>query len=236
MTVTRHSRRVRESLTPPNETAQSVGSTRDRIISATIDTLRDDGFAATSARSIARHGGFNQALIFYHFGSVFDVLVEALRSVSADRLVQYRKAVVGVPDLRSVLVVAREQYATDVREGYITVLAELVAGASSVPELGPEIVRCMKPWIRFTEESIGRFLAGSPLQELIPLHEAANALLAIYLGMELLDHLDPTVDTATPLFLVAERMLAAVEPLLGRSRSASQRSRRRPRRVDIEGA
>lgn len=225
----------RRATPAPQNGHRTPGSTRDRIIAATIDTLREEGFAGTSARSIARHGSFNQALIFYHFGSVFDALIGALEKVSADRLAQYRSAVVDVPDLRIALTVAREQYATDVREGHITVLAELLAGASSLPKLGPEIVRCMEPWIGFAEESISRFLAGTPLQALIPVREAAHALLAIYLGMELLDHLDPEVDTAAPLFLVADRMLAAVEPFLGLAGNTGDRSSRRPERILIEG-
>jgi AcrR family transcriptional regulator len=226
---------VRGSQLTSPEDRSGVRSTRQRIITATIDTLREEGFAGTSARSIARHGSFNQALIFYHFGSVFDVLISAVERVSADRLAQYRSAVVDVSDLRTALTVAREQYATDVREGHITVLAELLAGASSLPELGPEMVRCMEPWISFAEESISRFLAGTPLQSLIPVREAAHALLAIYLGMELLDHLDPDADTAAPLFLVAERMLAAIEPFLGLAAKTGDRSSRRPVRVLIDG-
>lgn len=208
-----------ESLTMPSRANRSSrhapASTRDRIVAAAIVTLRDEGFAGTSARSIARHGDFNQALIFYHFGSVLDLLITALEQQSTDRLAQYKAAVTDVPDLRSALATARTQYQTDVREGHITVLVELIAGASSVPELGAEIVRCTDPWIAFAEESIRRYLGGTPLESLIPAREAAHALLSIYLGMELLDHLDADADTAGPLFLVAERMLNAVEPFLG---------------------
>ncbi len=213
-----------------------IGSTRERIISAAVATLREEGFAGTSARSIARRGKFNQALIFYHFGTVLDVLVTTLETVSAERLAQYRAAVADVPDLRTALAVAREQYETDVREGHITVLVELVAGASSVPLLGREIVRCMEPWIVFSEESIRRFLGGTPLESLIPAREAAHALLSIYLGMELLDHLDPDADTARPLFVVAERMLNAVEPLLGAGRGSRSARARRPQRVSLDGS
>jgi AcrR family transcriptional regulator len=209
-------------------------STRDRIVAAAAQTLREEGFAGTSARSIARHGGFNQALIFYHFGSVLDLLVAVLETTSADRLAQYRAAIADVPDLRSALTTARQQYAIDVREGHITVLVELVAGASSAPQLGPEIVRCTEPWIGFAEESIARFLGGTPLAAMIPSREAAHALLAIYLGMELLDHLDPDADTAEPLFHVAERMLAAVEPLL--AGATRRRAAGRPRRIPIQSS
>jgi AcrR family transcriptional regulator len=218
------------------EVQPRIGSTRERIISAAVATLREEGFAGTSARSIARRGKFNQALIFYHFGTVLDVLVTTLETVSAERLAQYRAAVADVPDLRTALAMAREQYETDVREGHITVLVELVAGASSVPLLGREIVRCMEPWIVFSEESIRRFLGGTPLESLIPAREAAHALLSIYLGMELLDHLDPDADTARPLFVVAERMLNAVEPLLGAGRGSRSARARRPQRVSLDGS
>jgi AcrR family transcriptional regulator len=206
-------------------------STRDRIITATIATLREEGFAGTSARSIARRGNFNQALIFYHFGSVIDVLVSTLERVSADRLAQYQTALAKVDDLRGALKVAQRQYQADVREGYITVLVELVAGASSVPPLAPEIVRCLDPWLAFTEEQIRRFVGRTPLASLLPPHESAQAVIAVYLGMELLDHLDPEAKTAGPLFLVAERLLRAVDPLLG---SGAKRTARRPRRVAID--
>ena len=235
-TMTRARRRLRPS-NPGSGQDTTVASTPQRIIVATVQTLREEGFAGTSARSIARHGGFNQALIFYHFDSVFDLLIAALETVSADRLAEYRAAIADVPDLRTALSTARRQYRRDVDEGHITVLVELLAGASSAPQLGPEIVRCMEPWITFAEDSIRRFLGGSSLATIIPSREAAHALLAIYLGMELLDHLDPEADTAGPLFLVAERMLRAVERFLGLGpRAATARPSRRPQPVRVDSS
>lgn len=228
--------RRRPRTAAPHHEQPPRGAIRERIIAATVVALREEGFAGASARSIARHGDFNQALIFYHFGSVLDLLVVALERVSGERLAEYRAAVADVPDLRAALATARRQYETDVREGHITVLAELVAGASSVPELGAEIVRCMEPWISFAEASIRRFLGGTPLEKMIPPRAAAHALLAIYLGMELLDHLDPEADTAGPLFLVAERMLDAVEPFIGGRGRGKKAARRRPQRIEVESS
>ena len=37
--------------------------TRDRIVTAALETVRTEGFANTTARAIAAHGGFNQALM-----------------------------------------------------------------------------------------------------------------------------------------------------------------------------
>src|SRR5947208_16019504 len=52
-------------------------ATRKRIVMAAVETLKQEGFAGTSARAVARTGGFNQALVFYHFGSMTELLLAA---------------------------------------------------------------------------------------------------------------------------------------------------------------
>ena len=64
--------------------------TRAALVAAAIATLRDSGFAAASARRIAAEAGCNQALIFYHFGSVTELLLAALDAVSERRMAAYR--------------------------------------------------------------------------------------------------------------------------------------------------
>ena len=78
-------RLVRESgavANPPAKepllTAQPSDETRQHIMAAALDTLREEGIAGTSARSIARNGDFSQAAIFYHFGSVEQLLVDEM--------------------------------------------------------------------------------------------------------------------------------------------------------------
>ncbi|HWF41120.1 MAG TPA: TetR/AcrR family transcriptional regulator, partial [Acidothermaceae bacterium] len=53
-----------------------MSDTRRKLIDGTITTLRDKGIAGTSARVIAATAGVNQALVFYHFGTV-DQLIDA---------------------------------------------------------------------------------------------------------------------------------------------------------------
>ena len=45
------------------------------LIDAAVETLRDHGYAGASARIVADRAGVNQGLIFYHFGSVADLLL-----------------------------------------------------------------------------------------------------------------------------------------------------------------
>jgi len=67
-----------------------VGDTRAALVEAAIAVLRESGFASASARRIAQRAGCNQALVFYHFGSVNDLLIGALEEVSARRMAAYR--------------------------------------------------------------------------------------------------------------------------------------------------
>src|SRR5437868_5766212 len=105
-------------------TAQS-SATRNRMLDAALETLRRDGFARTSARAIARTGNFNQALIFYHFGSVNDLLLAALDGISRERMLRYQEVLPEASGLVELARLARQLYLEDVDSGHSTVLAEL---------------------------------------------------------------------------------------------------------------
>src|SRR3954463_14280312 len=57
---------------------QAPDGTRNQILRAAFDTLEDKGFAAATSRAVAERGGFNQALVFYYFGSMDALLLAAL--------------------------------------------------------------------------------------------------------------------------------------------------------------
>ena len=64
----------RASRTGPAK-ADGAAATRRALVDAAIESLRFDGFAGASARAIATRAGVNPGLIFYHFGSVADLLL-----------------------------------------------------------------------------------------------------------------------------------------------------------------
>src|SRR3954463_3613559 len=53
----------------------AASATRRALVDAAVESLRFDGFAGASARAIAARAGVNPGLIFYHFGSVADLLL-----------------------------------------------------------------------------------------------------------------------------------------------------------------
>jgi len=192
-------------------------STRERIVLAAIEALKSQGFTGASARAIATTGGFNQALVFYHFGTVNDLLLAALDRISGERMARYREAVLEARTLPELVETAERIYREDLESGHITVLAEIISGSSSVPGLGEEIVARMDPWVRFTEQTVQRVLAGSPFEHLVPPQQLAKVIVALYLGLEITTHLEGDRSQATELFETARRLSMTLGPLLGSS-------------------
>ncbi len=194
--------------------AQQGVDTRARMVEAALTTLKSEGFAGTTARAIATRGGFNQALVFYHFGSVKDLLLAALDATSAARMERYEQAVAAASSPEDLLRVAREVYREDLESGHITVLAEMIAGSLNDPDLGPAITARMEPWIDFAQNAIDRVLSQTPLEGLFPTRDLAFALVSFYIGADLLTALDGDRSRAESLFAMADRFLPLMTPLL----------------------
>ena len=195
-------------------------ATRERILQAALRTLATEGFAATSARAIARAGGFTPGVIYYHFEDLHDLLLAALDYTSVKRLARYRAEIEAATSTTDLLRRLRALYAEDVAEGHTSAVQELFAGASSSSRLADGILKQVQPWIEFTEAAVRRLLAGTPLEQVLASHEVARAVVALYLGLEMLTHLDR--DRAQ-----IDALISAVEPpaaLLDQLRSASSPS------------
>lgn len=194
-------------------TAQT--SIRQRIIDAALKTIKEEGFAGTSARAIARRGDFNQALIFYYFGTLNDLLLAALDFTSEQRMTRYRETIAGADTIKKKIEVATELYREDLGSGHITVISEMIAGSLSRPDLGPEVVARMQPWLDFTEEVLAGALEKTALKAMIPPRTAALAIVALYLGIDLLSHLDNDDSRAEALFEMAGRVTPVLELMEG---------------------
>jgi AcrR family transcriptional regulator len=197
--------------TPEDGVSAAFTGTKLQIAEAALQTLKEKGFAGASAREIASTGSFNQALIFYHFGSVQSALLAALDLVSARRMGAYGRAFEKARTLPEVASLARTIYAEDLENGYVTVLGEMVAGGVSDAELGDEVVARLQPWIEMVAGKLRELLAGSPFESMLPAGDMAFAIVALYLGVDMLSHLAGEHARAESLLGLGERYA----PLLG---------------------
>ena len=180
---------------------------------AAIDTLKEHGYSGASARVIAERAGVAQGLVFYHYGSVANLLLAALDEVSAERLQTYGSAVDEVTGPVQLVDAAEDIFRKDLEAGYITVLVEMIAGASSTPDLGAEVAARIVPWREFARSAIESCLGEAPLSTVVPAGDVAHAVVALYLGLEMLSHLDGDSQPALDLFSHAKQLASLFESM-----------------------
>ncbi len=171
------------------KSSRSGLETRDRIIDAALDTVRAEGLVGTSVRAIARTGGFNQALVFYHFGSVEELLLASLERANDRRMARFRDQLEAVESLADLVKVAIDLHGTG-GECDQPALSAIVAGWSSNSDVGPRIVDILRPWDDLVAGALRRSLGSSPFARAVPVADLAHAISALFLGIELLNRLD----------------------------------------------
>ncbi len=205
---------VAKSRRRPTTPSSASDETRAKIVDATIATLKTEGIVGASARAIARNGEFNQALIYYHFGSLDDVLVAALARMGAERIALYEDRLADVTTFPELALVGAELHKQDTAAGNITVLTQILAGAVSAPAMGPLFYEQFKPWTELVERSIRKVLEGGPFEEAFPVEDLAIAVTALFLGIELLTSLDPDKQREDSLFRTIGLIAVLVDAVL----------------------
>lgn len=167
--------------------AADPAETKARLVKAALDVLAEEGITNASARRIAARADVNQALIFYHYGSVDGLLVEASRETSRRRAQEYAARLAEVSTFAELARLARVLHAEDREAGTLTVLAQLLAGARTKPDLGPALAGNFALFTTEVRKTFERLLTGTPLDGLLDPGELAQTVSAGFIGLELLD-------------------------------------------------
>lgn len=189
-------------------------ATRSRIIDATLETIRTEGMLGASARAIARTGKFNQASIYYHFGSINDAVLAALIQMSEERLARYEKHLGEVTSLSALVEVGARLHQEDVASGTIHILSQVMAAAAGDEAFAKDIGEIFQPWIGVVHRALRRALGDSPVAAALPLEDLASAVSALFLGIELLGELGSPTGRNESLFTAIAGLARLVEAVL----------------------
>lgn len=166
-------------------------STQDRLLDAAAAALAEDGLAGVSARTVAARAQVNQALVFYHFGTVDELLEAAVRRSVDLAVATYRDRFADVTSLGDLLTLGRDLHRTEQERGNVAQMAQVMAGARRSPTLASAGKYAMDRWTAEVESAVVRVLPGTPLAGLVDPRGLAQAVAAGFVGLELYDGVDP---------------------------------------------
>ena len=212
------------------ETANSL-ETKTKLLEGALRTLTEQGIAKTSARAVASAAGVNQALVFYHFGSLTDLLAAACRYGAEQRVARYRDRFADITSLTELLAFGREIHEEEKASGYVSLLGQLLAGAQTHPGLAPATAAGLDLWITEIEQVLTRVLAGAPFGEFVDAPGLARAVAASFVGIELYEGVDAQgAGAALDALEQLGRLVAALDDLGPVAQRAVRHHLRRTRR------
>ncbi|OHV35286.1 MULTISPECIES: TetR/AcrR family transcriptional regulator [Pseudofrankia] len=170
---------------------RSEPDTRQRLIDGALEAVRTRGIAGISARTVAATAGVNQALVFYHFGTVDGLLSAACQSATAERVEFYRERLAAVGSAQELLRLGQELHEIERGHGHVTVLAQLLAGAQVDARLADAVRAALGLWTTEIEAVLRRLFGQSALADVTDFAGLARAVSASFIGLELYEGVDP---------------------------------------------
>lgn len=204
--------------TRERKSSRTGQETRDRIIDAALETVRVEGLVGTSARAIARTGDFNQALVFYHFGSIEELLLAALQRANDRRVERFRDRLNAVNSLGGLVEIASDLHG-NIDDPDHPALVAIVAGWSTSSDVGQRILETLRPWDEMVEAALRRSLADTPFSQIVPTKDLAHAIAAMFLGIELMSRLDRNDCRTDSLFASLSGAAKLATPILDSMRA-----------------
>ncbi|WP_430789430.1 TetR family transcriptional regulator [Actinoplanes sp. G11-F43] len=167
-----------------------MSDTKQRLLDGALTALREHGVTGVSARTIAAAAGANQALVFYHYGSVDELLGAACLSATRQRVSAYADRFAAVGSLRELLQVGLDLHAAELAEGNVSVLAQMLAAAQTGERLAEPTAAALQLWTDEIQIVLNRLLTGSPVAEVADIPGLARAVSAAFVGLELFEGVD----------------------------------------------
>ena len=189
-------------------------ATREKLLDAAIATLVDDGYSGASARAISGRAGCNQAVIYYHFGSVDDLLSQAVNRSGRTRLARYREVMDDLTDPTEIITAWHDLHREDIEIGHVPALVELLGGVASSETLREGLSEAVQPSMEFITETIDRVVKAAGLDGVVPVEAAADAVFSLFLGVEMLTHVDGDTERPDKLFAAGQGFANQAAPLL----------------------
>jgi TetR/AcrR family transcriptional regulator len=196
-------------------TRRAVSPPRARAVEGFLDAaerlLIEVGYAGITTRRLASEAGFNQGLVHYYFGSLDEVLLQALERFTG-RLIERQRAMyeADVPFIERWRT-AMHYLEEDLAAGYPKIWLELQALGWNRPEIRERIVRVNAEWREVLMEAFGKAANEYGLEpQEFPLDALVSLVMTFNQGIEL-ERLSGVSEGHEELLAWIERWLESLE-------------------------
>ena len=126
---------------PAKTTAKDAGA-RERLMEATAQIMREEGYAAATSRRVATMAGVRSALVYYYFPTMDDLYLAVLRAGAEASLERMRQAITDEDPLRALWLINTDSRLTGLNTEFMALAnhrkmigAELKAYAERVRDI-----------------------------------------------------------------------------------------------------
>lgn len=178
-------------VTPSESTPSTAELARHRLTQAAFEVVRDQGWANASARNIAAQAGVSQALVFYHFGTVDDLVAAASDAAVAQAIADQEADFATAATLSDLLRIGRELSRRDRLSGNTAFMAQVMSAGQHNETLAQAATRAMSAWEGQLADELRRVLDGGILADVLDAGELAPLISTTFIGLELREGVGP---------------------------------------------
>lgn len=199
----------------------STQATKDALCDAALRVTITEGVRSLTARRIADEAGVNQALVFYHFNGVNDLLRVAYAQETKRMVGEHQAMFTDVSSFAELHEVGVRLADRSRHDGSAAVLAQVVAAARSDPVMAELLRNSLQIWHAGIRDAVEQALAGVKLDGDVDVDGLASTLAAATVGMITVDAANAapggsSLDALGPYAKLADRLLRLVPRALAR--------------------
>lgn len=191
--------------------------TRMRLLSAAREVVCEEGVAGASARKIAAAAEVNQALVFYHFAGVHELIAASSTHFVDEALKHYREPLAAARTTAELLAIAGDLRS---REGRNAAFMAQILAAAKVPVIGEAAAHALRAWTEQIDGALQRITTGTAVPEVMDPSGLAPLITAAFVGLELYDGANPSGAAAADEAL--ESLSAMIDSVLSAGPVASR--------------
>lgn len=164
-----------------------TSETQQKLIDSALDVFGNKGIDGATVRAIADHAGVNQSLIFYHFGSVPELIIAAVEQMSNARFVVYKEELLKAKTVQDLIEILFEVFEEDKAGTCYPVLNQFIAASQNDEMMAAKAEPIFSKWLELAKESMTNVMGDVTLPNDMTLDDIAFGVISLFLGIQLMN-------------------------------------------------